>query len=135
MRTHNQQYFHNLVSTMINQLPLEELMSAYDTEMCPQDLYKKFGENVRAKVLAMRPEIRGVIADFGIPYEVGPRGTPLYYVHCSTYLGKYQSGRDLLIEIAVTAIIAKMYDILRGHGYFVKHSVGTETEVGKEVVT
>jgi hypothetical protein len=94
---------------------LDELMRLYEGTS-PQMLYEKFGERVRAQVRLMRPETRGAIADRGLAFETRPN-TSLYEVHCETYLGKYQSGRDLLIEIAVTAIIAKMYDILRDHGY------------------
>lgn len=104
-------YLRNLANSMIQQLHIEIEMSASVTV---QGLYKHFGHAIKSKLLVMKPETRGKIADLGVGYGLKeyPDRISLYEVHCQPYLGKYQSGRDLVMEIACTAIVAMIYEIL-----------------------
>lgn len=92
-----------------------------------QTLYAQRERDVRREVREMRPDTLGKIAVHGLskhdprterqpkPSGVTDEGrTSLYAVHCGSYLSKYDSGRDILIDLAVTAIIAEMTDVLRG---------------------
>lgn len=114
MRT--EKYLVNLATTMIQQLRVPQSMG--DSQSGPQDIYEQFGEKIKARLFRMNPETLGRISSFGLAFKSGQNKTPMYYVHCGSYLGKYQSGMDLLIEIACTAIIAEMYDILRSSDYW-----------------
>lgn len=91
-----------------------------------QTLYAQREKDVRREVSRMRPDTLGKIVAHGLS-KTDPRtehrpmasgvtqhgATSLYSVHCGSYLSKYDSGRDILIELAVTAIIAEMTDQLR----------------------
>ncbi len=90
-----------------------------------QTLYERREIDVRKEVSKMRPETLGRIAVQGLskndprterqPQRSGVTKegkTSLYSVHCGTYLPKYDSGRALLIELVVTALIAEMTDQL-----------------------
>ncbi len=89
-------------------------------------LYAKCSLVVRGEVKQMRPETLGKIAVQGLarndprtdrhPKRSGVTDegkTSLYAVHNENYLPTYASGREVLIELAVTAIVAEMTDILR----------------------
>jgi len=87
-----------------------------------QTLYEKWGEPIKRQLTRMRPETLGKIAACGVgnPDEVSEDESlrdyaaySLYQVHCGTYLDKYASGIALLREIACTAIIAEMTNILK----------------------
>lgn len=71
-----------------------------------QKLFEDHHEVVNRRIRRMRAGTLGVIAASG-------RGRELYYVHCGTWLGKYDDGKTLLRDIATTAIIAQMADELR----------------------
>lgn len=49
----------------------------------------------------------GIIAACG---SSDPNCTPLYNVHCGTWIGKYSSGRQILERVAATAIVAVISD-------------------------
>lgn len=82
-----------------------------------QKLYERRADDVRKELKRMNPETQGRIAIQGLAdgsEEEPKRGrTSLYEVHCGSYLGKYKSGRDLLLDLATTAVIAEMTDQLR----------------------
>lgn len=95
-----------------------------------QTLYVKRERDVRREVREMRPETLGKIAVHGLskhdprterqpkPSGVTDEGrTSLYAVHCGSYLSKYDSGRNILIDLVVTALIAEMTDQLREKMY------------------
>ncbi|OHA18334.1 MAG: hypothetical protein A2664_02640 [Candidatus Taylorbacteria bacterium RIFCSPHIGHO2_01_FULL_46_22b] len=112
MRT-NQQYLHNLATTMIQQLHVSPEIAAPGS--VAYDIYEKFSEEIKAKLLRMNPETRGRIADLGLSdyhdtYQPGQ--VPMYSVHCGTWLDKHDNGRTLVTEIACTVIVAKMAEIL-----------------------
>ncbi|MCR4311610.1 MAG: hypothetical protein NUV54_03555 [Candidatus Taylorbacteria bacterium] len=109
----NQQYFSNFATTLIQQLHIPEGVD--NSKSGAQGIYEQFGEEIRAKLEKMNPETLGRIASFGLPYNnnVTKGRTAMYLVHCGSYLGKYRSGRELLVELAVTAVIAEIYDTLR----------------------
>ncbi|OGZ53032.1 MAG: hypothetical protein A3B25_00430 [Candidatus Ryanbacteria bacterium RIFCSPLOWO2_01_FULL_48_26] len=107
----NRQYLTNLATTMIQQLHVPNSMG--HSPSGAQNIYEEFGDSIVAKLLVMTPETLGRIVDFGLPYnaDVTKGKTALYLVHCGSYCSKYASGHDLLVKIACTAIVAKMYDI------------------------
>ena len=91
-----------------------------------QVLYDHCSMVVRGEMRKMRPETLGKISVRGLSKDdprterqprrsgVTDQGrTSLYSVHCGSYLDKYSSGRNILIELAVTAIVAEMTDQLR----------------------
>lgn len=88
-----------------------------------QDLFAQYGERVWKRIKRMKPATLGNVAASGRGTRVDGKGEPvtdmptchgttLYNVHCSTWLGKYEDGISLLREIARTAIIAEMSDML-----------------------
>ena len=92
----------------------------------PQSLYASREVEIRRELKKMKPETLGKIAAQGLsnsdprterqprPSGVTDEGkTSLYAVHCGNFVGKYDSGRDMLVELALTAIVAEMTDILR----------------------
>ncbi|MEQ1500165.1 MAG: hypothetical protein ABL917_02190 [Parcubacteria group bacterium] len=94
--------------------------------LSPQVLYASQNTEIRSELRKMKPETLGKIAAQGLsdsdprtkrlprPSGVTDEGkTSMYAVHCGNFVGKYESGRDMLVELAVTAIVAEMTDILR----------------------
>lgn len=80
-----------------------------------------FWEPVRKKVKKLSPQTLGVIAFSGVgSYDdhdintVIHNGLSLYQVHCGTWLGKYDSGKEILRTVAITAIICEIYNFLCG---------------------
>ncbi len=71
---------------------------------------------VSKRINRLRPSTLGVIAWQGIEHgkhlEGGVVRTPLYEVHCGTYLNKHSGGKELLRALAKTAIVAEMFDQL-----------------------
>lgn len=112
----NEKYLCNLATTFIQQLRVPQSMGA--ARSGPQDIYEQFATKIMAKLIIMSPETLGRIASFGLAYAGEQTKTAMYLVHCGSYLGKYQSGHDLLVEIACTAIVAEMYDVLRSSEYW-----------------
>jgi hypothetical protein len=115
MRTQqeNDRYLYNLATTMIQQLHIP--LSMADDPSRAQIIYEKFSDQIKTKLLVMNPETRGRIADLGLSdyhdtYE--PEEIPLYNVHCGSWLGKHESGRSLVTEIACTTIVCKIAEIL-----------------------
>ena len=103
------QYLRNLANTLMCQLGIT-LNDVLDGGA--QGLYRTRSEEIKAQLHRMRPETLGKIAAHGAGYrDVSPR-TALYQVHLESYLDKYASGMELLEEIACTAIVAEMTDIL-----------------------
>ena len=114
------QYLHNLTLSVMGQchITVEDLappegLSEDSFGLDRQGLYQRRSEEIKALLRRMRPETLGRIAVCGKSYRDSGRCTSLYEVHCATYLSKYADGKELLCEIACTAIVAKMADILR----------------------
>ena len=111
-------YITNVAHTLIGQLGIT-WEDAHDSSWVgdkfhAQHLYERKQQLVRQKIEQMRPETLGRLAVQGKAHGDGstPK-TSLYSVHCGSYLGKYRSGRELLVELATTALIAEMTDLLR----------------------
>ncbi len=68
-----------------------------------------------AAVESMDPAELGIIAAIGVDYhEDSPEGrTPLYVVHCGAYCDEYRSGRYNLEALAATALVARLFDLVR----------------------
>jgi hypothetical protein len=113
MRKQTTQYLSNLATTLIQQLHIPESIGEKPHGL--QDLYDEFSDAIKAKLIVMNPGTRGQIADFGLAYGGSKEsaGIPMYHVHCNSFLGKYESGRNLVTEIACTTIVAKIYEMLR----------------------
>lgn len=105
----NRQYLTNLATTIIQQLRVPDDYVSRGA----QYVYGDFSDRIKAKIRGWTPETLGKIVDFGkaFPGSSGEGKTSLYEVHCGSYCGKYWSGRELLIELACTAIVAEMEDI------------------------
>ncbi len=97
-----------------------------EPELWARALWERHSEAVRREVSKMSPETHGKIAAQGLgkhdirtdrrpqPSGVTEEGaTSLYAVHQKEYLHRNDSGREILIELATTALIAEMTDILR----------------------
>ncbi len=111
MRKANSQYLTNLAVTLIHQLNVPDYLGGLSQGV--QEFYARFAKAVKARVLEMTPETRGRIADYGLAFNAANHGkTALYAVHRAAYCGEHESGHSLLVEIASTAIIAEMFDIL-----------------------
>ena len=97
---------------------VEDALSTFhsETRVCPQTLYEHRGTEVRKELSRMSPETLGRIAVQGKARgdedQPSEGKTTLYDVHCGSYLGKYESGRNILLELALTAVIAEMTDQL-----------------------
>ncbi len=66
---------------------------------------------IYARVKRMNPSTLGIIVATG--REFGSKYPTLYHVHCGTYVNKYWSGRRTLRVLATTALICKMYELLK----------------------
>jgi|SRR3989344_286297 len=119
-------YITNLAEGFIGQLKAKVEAEDFDEKWkwnpLVFNLYARHNEAIRAQLRRMRPETLGKIAACGVgnPDEVSEDESlrdyaaySLYQVHCGTYLDKYASGIALLREIACTAIIAEMTNILK----------------------
>ncbi|MFA6533910.1 MAG: hypothetical protein WCT37_01920 [Patescibacteria group bacterium] len=111
-------------------LGTDDLISPEDErhQLSAQVLYQRRAAEIWRKVRTLRPETLGIICaqapnwyrvdSMGrqIPKEAMPpkSGLEIYYVHCGSWLGKHNDGLSLLREIAVTAIVAKIYDLFGG---------------------
>ena len=99
----------------------------------PQELYEHRADDVRKALSRMSPETLGKLAVQGHAHgdETAPsKGkTTLYSVHCGSYLSKYESGRNILLELATTAVIAEMTDQLELQ---MKRETARESEVRVE---
>lgn len=67
----------------------------------------------RRKVGKLRTESQGLLLATGVSYHTPERErTPLYEVHGGTWVGKYDSGREILRQGAATAVMAVVMDLL-----------------------
>lgn len=121
------QYLHNLANTLIGQLNIEwRDGTKFPHGFNAQHLYENRRTDIRLVLIRMNPATLGKIVWGGLANNdprtestvtrqgVTERGkTSLYEVHCGAYLSKYDSGREILIELAITTIVAEMTDILR----------------------
>jgi hypothetical protein len=100
------------------------------TGVSAQVLYSGWSLTIRKELSRMSPETLGRLSVQGKAHgdENAPAGgkTTLYHVHCGSYLAKYASGRDLLLELALTAVVAEMTDQLELQ---MKREVARESEV------
>jgi len=116
-------YITNLAEGFIGQLKAR--IEAEDRpvgggDFLAQNLYQRHCDAIIDQLRRMRPETLGKIAAYGrgaddTTREIvpGEHGTTLYQVHCGTWLGKYNDGMTLLRDIACTAIVAEMANILK----------------------
>ena len=111
MGKHEQEYIHNVARTIMGQLGINPSTVTLEPALA-QELYEKFGASVCGLVTRWSNPTLGRIAACGLDW-VSNVNTSLYDVHCATWLSKKDSGIVLLREIATTAIIAAMTDIVR----------------------
>lgn len=76
-------------------------------------LYLKTEDRIKTWLKEKSNSELGEIAGQGQEAEDGEGGHEgsLYQVHYEPYLNEYAGGRELLVEIACTAIVAEMYQI------------------------
>ena len=79
----------------------------------PRGLYEACAGTMRKDIRNMSPARLGTIATQGKRDEVNSKSTALFQVHGEDWLTILASGRSLLREIALTTLIAAMFDILR----------------------
>lgn len=123
-------YISNVAQSLIGKLGItwKEAYTTFrdDSRVSPQSLYASRNIEICRELRKKRPETLGKIAAQGLSNndprtERQPRSsgvtdegkTSMYAVHCGNFVSKYDSGRDCLVELAVTAIVAEMTDILR----------------------
>lgn len=132
------QHLHNLATSLIGQLNItsddlrDPKLESEKFDFGSQILWDKRGEDVKRYLREkMKPETLGrIVAQGGGCDESNarhgnPLGTDLYQVHCGTYLGKYWDGTSLLVQLAATAIVAEMSDILSSRKATEKSAVST----------
>lgn len=106
-------YIRNVARQIMAQLGITTAdLGEEDFAGIAQVVYERRSGEIKAWLSRVRPETLGRIAACGQGYPSTRKGTPLYLVHCGTWLGKRDSGPELLREIACTAIIAEISDIL-----------------------
>lgn len=72
-------------------------------------------DRIQAILLDFDDASLGIIACQGKSREStawGEGGVSLYEVHCETFLSKYASGRDLLLTIATTSVVAQLAELM-----------------------
>ncbi len=88
----------------------------------PSVLYGRHLTKILVEVDKMRPETLGRIAVQGLARfdprtvdreKIGDHRTSLYKVHCGEYLHRNDSGREILVTLVVTVLVAEMFDQLR----------------------
>jgi hypothetical protein len=82
-------------------------------EWTPRGLYEAHASDVRKLVRNMSPGRLGTIGVQGKRDDAKSKCTSLYQVHGEDWLKIIASGRSLAREIALTTLIATMFDILR----------------------
>ena len=104
-------------------------------------LYNKVAAAVRVHLEKMVPDQLGMVVWRGLAVEDERNrhgGTPLYNVHLTDWLAPltYESGKRILIELAVTTMVAEMDRILRAQAARHAETVqaGTEVEQTEEPV-
>ncbi|MDO8617628.1 MAG: hypothetical protein Q7N87_01910 [Candidatus Uhrbacteria bacterium] len=89
------------------------LLPGPDTAAYVGHLRQLIWNKVRNKVCRMSAETMGRIASTGSYDNLSAQSTSLYQVHnCQPWLEEQDSGDHLLILIATTTVIARMWDIL-----------------------
>jgi len=106
-------YIHNLAVQLIGKLGVVYPEKKGRFNPSPQDIHHLYGDRIKQELRKMTRETRGRIADCGLSWSAGldEGKTSLYEVHCGSYLDKSASGRDLVTQIACTAICAAMWDV------------------------
>ena len=112
------EYIRNLAASMIGQLKIT-VMSADNVESLSQRLYELHNNAIHAKLLRMRPETLGKIAACGCgpfvgrPFKSPLLGLTMFQVQGrKPWLNELGDGFTLLQDIACTAIVAEMAEIL-----------------------
>ena len=82
---------------------------------------ERFWEAVRTELRKWKPETLGKLAALGIGRnddeeqleQSSPRHrTSLYELYCGSWLGKYDSGKTLLLDIATSTALAAIKDVI-----------------------
>lgn len=100
-----------LVTRIAEELLEKDCFETLDLENV-LELWREAEIVVRAKVRQLRSSTLGVIVASGKACGSG-KGTSLYGVHSCTYLDKYSGGKELLRLLAMTAIVAEMWDEIK----------------------
>lgn len=118
-------YIRNLAKSLIGQLDI----TVFDLEPSevPETLYARRNEQIKLWLERVSPEKLGQIAAWGRRHDTGApntwHATSLYDVHQHEYLNVFGSGLELLRELACTAIVAEMTDILKLESINLDHRV------------
>ncbi len=112
MGEHKREYIHNLAHTIIGQIKINGAEFHLDAKL-GTELYKKFGSLIEGALKKYGTEALGRISGCGIS-ESSDGNMTMEEVHLNTvWLTKPMSGRQILITVATTTIIAAIADNLR----------------------
>ena len=120
-------YIRDLAKSLIGQLRI----TVFDLEPreVPGTLYERRNKEIKLWLERVRPEKLGRIAACGRGFSTGASNTryttSLYDVHQCDYLNVFGSGFELLRELACTAIVAEMMDILTLESINLDHLVSS----------
>jgi hypothetical protein len=116
---HQQQYIHNVASTVMGQVGLEHFSILLegtwgsDDEAYPKALWNRVGSKVLDVMRKMGPSARGRIAACGV-YHGSPTGSLCHWeVNQGGDLNAAYSGDELLSLLASYVVIAAIVDIKR----------------------
>ena len=109
----NRKYIRNLTLSLMGQVGINlKTIKSHNTDptdwyMLARDLWEQYALEISVVLRRMKPETLGKIAAYG-------EATSLYEVHGDQHwLDLLTPGRDLLLKIACTTVIAEMADILK----------------------
>lgn len=110
-------YIHNVASNLMQEfkVKVEDFFSLTSIVDIGGTLYEQYGDWVYGKVSEMTDEAVGRLAACGVPDDPDPqhRGTSLWDVRGrNEWLSGRWPGADILHDIAQTAIIAAMCDLI-----------------------
>lgn len=109
MRLKNQ-YLYNVARQFIGELHIDDVGDRTGTQLA-QWLYDTYRSQLIHRLKRWTPERLGGLVIYGQGHA-GASRTSLYQVHCSGWLNTTASGEELLLQIAVTTIVAAITDLL-----------------------
>ncbi len=102
-----------LIEQFANSLGKRYWIMQHDVDRMRHDgMASELWRVISEEIARLSPEELGQIASAGPSHDaaISSRRTSLYQVHCGTWLDKRDSGLDLLRCIALTAVIAHLFD-------------------------
>ncbi|MEI7720226.1 MAG: hypothetical protein WCI89_03400 [bacterium] len=116
------QYLYNVANQFIGKLRVRDYATS-GAVLDGQDLASLCWGGVKADLSKWSPEKLGKLAALGrgfgrddgqVVEQFQPHRTSLYELHCGTWLGKYDNGHTLLLDIATGTVVAAMVDVIEG---------------------